>query len=255
MAISPWRRARQHFSIDAPRMAVRSRLPWPWRAMAVVTLFALVAGMWWWGFDFGQIFGGFNRREIESRVAALETENAELRADNAKLRAANIRQESELAMSAGTQVSLSKQALQLQTENSQIKEELVFLQTLVADSNKQGGLAIQRVVVEPEREDAWHYSLLLVRGGNPKEEFDGHVTLQVMLHPAVADGPIALPAIVTLPDDQPQTAAALKLKFKYYQRLEGTIVVPDGAWVRAVTVRAFESGQASPKATRNLVIP
>ena len=45
------------------------------------------------------------------------------------------------------------------------------------------------------------------------------------------------------------------LKFKYYQRLEGTIVVPAGAVIRSVTVRAFESGQAAPRATRNLVIP
>ena len=34
----------------------------------------------------------------------------------------------------------------------------------------------------------------------------------------------------------------LTLKFKYYQRLEGTIPVPPGAQVRLVTVRAFEAG-------------
>jgi hypothetical protein len=48
---------------------------------------------------------------------------------------------------------------------------------------------------------------------------------------------------------------ALSLKFKYYQRLEGTIAVPSGSVVRAVTVRVFESGQSVPRATRNLVIP
>jgi hypothetical protein len=236
-------------------MAVRSRLPWAWRAVAVAILLAIVAGMWWWGFDFGQIFGGFNRKEIEARMAALETENSAMRAETLQLRAKNIEQESELAMAAGAQASLSKQALSLQDENSQIKEELVFLQKLVADSNKQVGLAIQRIVVERERDDAWHYSLLLVRGGNPKDEFDGRVTLQVNLQSAAAGGQAPRPAIVTLPDDQPDSAATLKLKFKYYQRLEGTIAVPNGAQVRAVTVRAFESGQPSPRATRNLVIP
>jgi hypothetical protein len=47
----------------------------------------------------------------------------------------------------------------------------------------------------------------------------------------------------------------LKLKFKYYQRLEGTFGVPSGSGVRAVTARVFESGQPHPRATRNLVIP
>ena len=256
MALSVWwRRVRQHFSIDAPRMAVRSRLPWPWRAVAGTCVLAVVAGMWWWGFDFGQIFGGFNRKEIEARIVALEGENADLRKENAQLHAKTMQQESELAMTAGAQASLSRQALELSTENSQIKEELAFLQKLVADSNKQVGLSIQRLSVEREREDAWRYRLLLVRGGNPKEEFVGGVTLQVTVQPVAAGGPPPRPTILTLPDDQPGAGPALGLKFKYYQRLEGTIAVPSGSLVRAVTVRVFESGQSVPRATRNLVIP
>jgi len=236
-------------------MAVRSRLPWPWRAVVGVTLLAVVAGMWWWGYDFGQIFGGFNRTETRERITALESEAAGMRAENAQLRARTMQLESELAITAGAQASLSKQAIELQNENSQIKEELAFLQKLVADANKQVGLSIQRLVVEREREDAWRYSLLIVRGGNPKDEFDGHLTLQVTVQPGAAGAVAARSAILTLPDDQPGTEAALKLKFKYYQRLEGTFGVPKGGAVRAVTVRAFESGQASPRATRNLVIP
>jgi hypothetical protein len=108
--------------------------------------------------------------------------------------------------------------------------------------------------VEPERDDAWRYSLLLVRGGGPKDDFEGHLTLQVTLSPAPGGGSAMRPVILTLPDEQPAIAAALKLKFKYYQRLEGTFTVPKGAQVRAVTARAFEGGQTAPKATRNLVI-
>jgi hypothetical protein len=250
-----WRRARQHFSIDAPRMAVRARLPWPWRAVAGICVLMVVAGMWWWGFDFGQILGGFNRNEIEARIAALESENGDLRKENVQLHAKTMKQESELAMMSGAQASLTKQALELSSENTQIKEELVFLQKLVADSNKQVGLSIQRLSVERERQDAWRYRLLLVRGAGQKEEFVGHVTVQVTLQPIAAGVSPARAAIITLPDDQPGTAAALQLKFKYYQRLEGTIEVPQDSVVRAVTVRAFESGQSAPRATRNLVIP
>jgi hypothetical protein len=250
-----WRRARRHFSIDAPRMSVRSRLPWPWRVVAAASVAAMVAGMWWWGFDFGQIFGGFNRKEVESRLAALEADNARLRSEASELQGRAVRLESELAMAKGAQTSLSRQALELQNENSQIKEDLVFLQKLVADANKQVGLSIQRLVVEHESEDAWHYSLLLVRGGNPKDDFDGYVTLQASVVPPAAGGPPQRPFVVTVPDDQPRAAAALKLKFKYYQRLEGTISVPSGSVVRSVTARAFESGQPNPRATRSLVVP
>ena len=102
---------------------------------------AIVGGMWWWGFDFGQIFGGFNRKEIEAKLATLEADNGKLHARRlTQLRARNSQLESELAMTAGAQATLSKQALELMAENTQLKEELSFLQKLVSDSNKQGGL-------------------------------------------------------------------------------------------------------------------
>ena len=63
----PWRRRiRRHFGISAPRMAVRTRLPWWSRGAIAAVLLVVIAGMWWWGFDFGQIFGGFNRKEVEA---------------------------------------------------------------------------------------------------------------------------------------------------------------------------------------------
>jgi len=253
-----WRRVRQffrHFRIDAPRMAVRSHLPWPWRATVVLALLGIVAGMWWWGFDFGQIFGGFNRKEIAAKLETLEADNAKMHADLTTLRARNSQLESELAMTAGAQSTLSKQAMELMNENTQLKEELSFLQKLVSDSNKQVGLAIQRLVVEREREDAYHYSVLVVRGGTPRDEFEGGVTLQATILPPPADGIAPRPQLITLPDEQPDSASALKLKFKYYQRLEGTIRIPPGAQVRSVTARAFETGQATARATRTLVIP
>jgi hypothetical protein len=246
-----WRRARQHFSIDAPRMSVRSHLPWPWKAVLGVVLLVVIGGMWWWGFDFGQIFGGFNRKAVEARVATLEEEVGRLRVESAELRTRASQLDSELAMSRGAQASLTRQAAELQGENSQLKEEVVFLQQLFADANKQAGIAIQRVTVERERPDIYRYSLLVVRGGKPKDDFVGNLTLQVALQGDPVPGRAAT---LLLPDEQPASTATLKLKFKYYQRIEGTFEVPPGAMVRAVTVRAFESGQANPRASRNVVL-
>jgi hypothetical protein len=246
-----WRRARQHFSIDAPRMSVRSHLPWPWKAVLGVALLVVIGGMWWWGFDFGQIFGGFNRKAVEARVASLEEEVGRLRVESSELRTRASQLDSELAMSHGAQASLTRQAAELQGENSQLKEEVVFLQHLFADATKQAGIAIQRVAVERERPDIYRYSLLVVRGGKPKDDFVGSLTLQVALQGDPVPGRAAT---LLLPDEQPASTATLKLKFKYYQRIEGTFEVPPGTTVRAVTVRAFESGQANPRASRNVVL-
>ena len=98
----------------------------------------------------------------------------------------------------------------------------------------------------------WHYNLLVVRGGSPKDEFEGSLVLQVTLAPMPGAPAATRGVILTLPDDQPEAKPALALKFKYYQRVEGRFRVPEGMRVTAITARAFESGQGSAKATRTL---
>ena len=250
-----WRRLRRHFGISAPRMAVRTHLSWPWRAVLGIALVAVVGGMWWWGFDFGQIFGGFNRREVAVQLTTLQADVVQLRAETTELRAKNSSLASELAMKEGAQSTLSKQAAELQSENSQLKEDLVFLQKLVADTNKQVGLSIQRLAVQRVQDDTYRYGMLVARGGSPAGNFEGTMVLQFTLLPAAGDGVPARPIVLTLPDEQPATAAALKLNFKYYQRVEGSFRVPPEASLRAVTARAYEAGQANPRATRSLNLP
>lgn len=225
-------------------------MPWYGRAAVVLALAAVGGGVWWWGFDFGQVFGGLNRKEIEARMERLETEAAGSRADAAEMRSRTSQLESDLAMSRGAEQALSKQASDLAAENAQLKEETVFLQKLVSDSSKQAGLAIPRLSVELDPDGAYRYNLLVVRGGSPRDEFEGHVTLQASVSPA--DGTTTT---LTLPDDQPGAEPPLGLRFKYYQRIEGTLKLPPGSRLTALTARAYENGDATPRVTRTLSNP
>jgi hypothetical protein len=240
------RRVRQTFGISAPRMAVRTHLSWRWKAPAFLAALLIVAGMWWWGFDFGQFFSGFNRSAVEQRQAKLDAELVAVREENAKLRTRTAELESDLNVTRGAQSTLSKQALDLQSENTQMKEELAFLQTLFSQSGKPGTFAIQRLAAERERDGVYHFSMLVVRGGKPSDDFNGQLSLSANL--AIAGHTSTL----TLPDDQPETGSALKLQFKYYQRIEGTFRVPPGAQVKSLQARVLEPGQSAPKATRSL---
>ena len=227
-----WRRLRQHFSISAPRMAVRTHLPWPWRAVVGVVLVALVAGMWWWGFDFGQIFGGFNRKEVEARLATLEADTARMTGESRGAAGGQLRRWRANSRWPAARSRRCSGRSRNTAENAQLKEDLAFLQKLVVDSNKQPGVSIQRLNAERAGEEAWNYSILVVRGGNPKGEFDGSVALSATV---VAAGGAAAgrASTINLPEDQPATAAALKLRFKYYQRVEGSFRIPPGHVVRA----------------------
>jgi uncharacterized protein DUF6776 len=240
------RRLRQTFGISAPRMAVRAHLSWRWRLPALLGAVALIGGMWWWGFDFGQFLGGFDRGAVAERQSRLEADSSAVKEENTRLRAKLTEMESELNVTRGAQATLSRQALDLQNENTQMKEELAFLRKLFSDTSKPGTFTIQRLSAEKDREGVYRFSMLVVRGGNPSDEFSGQLTLLANL---VAGGHTST---LTLPDDQPDTAAALKLKFKYYQRIEGTFQVPPGAQLKSLQARVVEPGQATPKATRSL---
>ena len=139
------RKLRQTFGISAPRMAVRTHLSWRWKIPALLGLLLLIVGMWWWGFDFGQFLGGFDRGQVAERQEKLESQVAQFKDENVKLRARAAQLESDLNITGGAQATLSKQSLELQAENTQIKEELAFLQKLFSDTGKQGTISIQRL--------------------------------------------------------------------------------------------------------------
>ena len=248
------RRLARHFSISAPRMAVRTHLGWPWKAALAIGLVLLVGGMWWLGFDFGQILGGFNRKEIDQRIATLAADTATAQHEATGLRARNSELESELAMSRGLQDSLKKQREEAAQENAQLKEELAFLQGFFADSSKPG-VTIPRLSADTNARRTG--ALQCARGAGRQR--------QVRLRGAPHDrgrprarrrGPPGSRTLtVALPDDDPEAAAPLKLRFKYYQRIEGSFRIPTGYAVRTVTVRAYESGTAGVRATRTLTLP
>ena len=147
-----WRRVRQHFGISAPRMAVRTHLPWWGRGASSSTLVAhhrrhVVVGL--------RLRPDLRRLQPQGgRGAARHARSRRRRSCGPRPSScarSNSTLESELAMTRGAQEALTKQAIELSGENAQLKEELAFLQKLVSDSSKQVGLQIQRLAVEPRR--------------------------------------------------------------------------------------------------------
>jgi hypothetical protein len=241
------REFRRHFGISAPRLRVRAHLALPWRMAVWAIGLGLVAAMIWWGFDLGRILAGFDRSAAERERSQLMREVERLKSENDALQKRLVGLESELQIAKGAQGTLSRQALALQAENTQIKEDLVFLQRLVADAGKEGAPSIQRIQVSRESSDAYRFRVLVVSGGNGGDEFDGKLQLQVSL---VQDN--GHRTLLTLPEDQPARNLPMTLSFKYYQAVEGSFSVPPGSQVKSVQARLFESGKAAPLATQTL---
>ena len=117
------------------------------------------------------------------------------------------------------------------------------------------GLTIPRLAVERDADGVYRYSLLVVRGGNPRGEFEGHLELQAVISPVAQGSESNATQTPTLLDDQADGKSPIPLKFKYYQRVEGTLRVPPDARLTALTARAYENGSPDPRVTRSLSNP
>lgn len=240
---------RKHFGVAAPKLSVKTHVAWPWRALTIGCIVAIVGWMVWTGFDAGRLLGGFYKSEAEERRFALEAQVTTLEADNRQLLSKLTRLESEAQMNKGAQDSLARQALTLQTENTQLKEELTFLQQLVAGTGKEGAISVQRATVERDGPERVRVRMLVVQGGARGDPFNGQLTVALEMQ---QDGKRIH---LNVPDDQPETGMALRLGFKYYQRIDVAVRVAPGATVRTLQARVFQQGNAQPRATQTINLP
>lgn len=227
-----WKLLRRRLSISAPRMTVRSHLPWPlrWALMAVV--FGLSAAIALWAFEFGKGIAGLDRGAKEE-LTRLRDENRRLADEREKLVSTANTAESLLKTEKAAQEKLAAQVKQLETENSQLKDDLRFFEKLIP-SNESQQLAIRALQVENGGPNLWKYRMLVIQTGKNPPEFSGRYEL-------VLGGTLAgKPWTSTVPDPAQQNTPAYKLSFKNYQRIEGALTLPEGAVIKSVQARVMD---------------
>ena len=111
-----WKLLRRRLSISAPRMIVRSRLPWPFRWAAVALMFGFSAALGLWAFEFGKDIAGFDG-DAKAELARLRVEVEQLRGEREKaLSVANIA-ESLLKTERAAQDKLAQSVKAVEAEN------------------------------------------------------------------------------------------------------------------------------------------
>src|SRR6476646_7947799 len=80
------RALKRKFGISAPKVAVRTHVPWYWRWLGYVTLGAVVVGVGWTTYDYGMELAGFRQSEAARAHAKLMGEIKQRDSENAELR-------------------------------------------------------------------------------------------------------------------------------------------------------------------------
>src|SRR3990172_7403512 len=233
------------FGISAPRMAVRAAIPWYWRWAGLLTLALAILLLVRVTYDFGKKFAGFDQGEANQEVQRLAESNAKMQHELAQLRGQLAQGERQLQMQHATYADLVKQMKTLTEENAALKEDLAFFQTLMPSGGKEGGVAINRFLVQNDAQPGeYRYQLLLTQTGQRSKDFRGNLKFMVNLQQNDRQ------VVMTLPTEDDKEGKGFKLNFRFYQRIEGTFRVVPNAKVNGMQVQVFENGSSEPKLTQ-----
>jgi hypothetical protein len=224
-----WRLIRRRLSIAAPRVAVRSHLPWPVRWAVVALMLGFSGALALWAFDVGRNIAGLNQggSELREAMAQLRQQLEEARKDRDAAQSVANSADSLLKTERVTQQRLAEQVKSLEAENLALKDDLGFFERLLPAAGE--GLSIRGLVVEPMGNGQWHYQLLLMQqGGRKQAPFTGKLE---MLPSGLKDGK---------PWIDPSQTHAQPLSFQQYRRLEGQFPLPAGVVVKQVQVRVLD---------------
>jgi hypothetical protein len=217
---------RRRLTISAPRVAVRSAMPWPLRWLALAVVFGFCAAVALWAFELGKSLAGLD--------AVSRDELLELRAEVDRLRVEGQEQqtvahtaESLLVAERAAKESLMAQVRQLEADNRTLREDLGFFEKLIPAA-KTDGLAIRSLQAEVLGGMQLRWQVLVIQAVRNAPEFNGRLELVLS---GTQDGN---------PWTQTQPAEGQPLQVKQYRRVDGVLDLPPNAVVKTVTARVLE---------------
>lgn len=232
----------------APRMTIKSHLPWPLKVLLLALVLGFAGAIAMWVYDLGRSFAGYSSGLSHADVASLKEKVATLTEERDRYQATANAAESQINMERSAQKQLALQVKTLETDNAKLKEDLAFFESLLPASTGAQGVSIRRLQVEPVAPNQVRYRILVMQGGKGTQEFNGNLQLTVTVLQAGKS------AMMVFPDGKaaPVDAEKYKLGFKHYQRMEGTLTLPEGAVTKAVQARVLERGQVRAQQSANL---
>lgn len=174
-----------------------------------------LAFAWWW-----------SAHSASPRLAALEAENGRLREtarqlDDLRQQAATLKRSDEISRAANQQLqsSLSER----DEEVSALRADVAFYERLVGASGQRRGLSVHSVKMDQNANGTWHYVATLIQNLNRGKISQGGLTLQVEGAKAGKLQTLQWNDLLQKPD-----APAQPFEFRYFQKVEGSVMLPPG---------------------------
>ena len=222
-----WKLLRRRLSISAPRVMVRSHLPWPlrWALAAVVLGFSAAIALW--AFEFGREIAGLDRGAKEE-LARLRAEVVRLTGENEQAKSMSNTAESLVRTERAAQERLAQQVRQLEADSQRLRQDLGFFERLLPAAEGEG-LQVRGLMAEPGEPGRLRYQMLVMQHGRNTVEFSGRYELLLTGQFEGKPWTLALPG------------GAKPITLKQYARVEGLVEHPPGAVIKSVQARVVDA--------------
>jgi hypothetical protein len=216
---------RRRLTISAPRMAVRSAMPWPLRWAGAAIVFGFCAAIALWAFEFGKSIAGLDTGAKEE-LLRLRTDVLKLRDERDKAQSVFNTSASLLTAEKAAREQLATQMKALEAENRALRDDLGFFEKLIPTSAE--GVAIRAMQAEVLAGTQLKWQLLVIQPVKNAPEFRGKLEL------SLAGTLNGKPWMMALP------GGAQPLQFRQYRRVEGMVDLPPQAVVKNVSAKVVE---------------
>ncbi len=240
------RSLKRKYGIAAPRVAVRPHVPASTRVLTVAILIILAFVLSLVMYNAGRKVSSPGRNEAGPEMERLAQLSLRLQQDNDELRMKLAGFDQQSQMDQAAHEDIVKQVKGLQEENTRLKEDLAFFQSLGSAPAKPdqiisiGGLKLERGKLPGE----YRYSLLLVHAGQRGKDFHGSLEFAVNFH---QNGDK-----MVLPLTSENASKMFDVSFRFYQRVENTFRLAPEAIVESLEVKVFEKGAEQAKLTQTV---
>ncbi|MGW8229185.1 MAG: DUF6776 family protein [Gammaproteobacteria bacterium] len=218
------------------QLKVKHHNPWKTRVFILLGLLALGVGGWSL-FDYGRYQAGYDSAEYDLEQLRLVALVDELQDEIEKLREQKAQLERAAQIERQAYNELDTNLKLLQGEILELKEELAFYRGIVSPRDASRGLRLQRFSLEPNGLRSYRYTVVLT---------------QVLKNDSLASGRVKF-LIDGLQGNESKTldlaalsensVKELDYRFKYFQNLEGDLVLPKGFKPMRATAQILPGGR------------
>lgn len=226
---------------NANQMVVKVRHPWrKWLVAALVVVGVPLGG--WSLFDYGRSRAGFDSAAAAKQQAELKEVVANLQVANESFRQEAVTKEQSKDIDRQAYAEISQNLVSLQEEILGLKEEVAFYRGIVAPENSSAGVRVQSLRVAANGQPrGFTYKLVLTQMDKDSKPAKGSVNILLQ---GIKD---KAPAEFAVDQLAGKDNAAYRFQFKYFDKSEGDIILPEAFMPTRVVV---EVTTESPKRTR-----